>query len=117
MSIDCRFCDRTDFPNQRSLSQHQQRNSVCYARLLESFGADSGYTTAREFTSCICTNAGRNHTDVAQLPKYKGMTSGEFGAMLSDLTIQKQKKIGRRKNAIDPTAIKETIAKQVYDEI
>ena len=81
MSISCPFCDRTNFACQRALTQHQQRNEKCYARLCESVGADSGYTTAHESFSCAKTNAGFNDHDLAALATNMFHRSSRLGAM------------------------------------
>lgn len=81
MSIDCPYCDRTDFASQRALTQHQQKNDGCFARLSEALGTESGYTTAHEFTLGVQVNKGQKQTDLARKPSFAGKTSAKLGAM------------------------------------
>ena len=91
MSISCSFCDRTGFTCQRALTQHQQRNPKCHARLLVSLGVESGYTTAHEFFSDAKANEGCNNHDLAKLAPDMFHRSSRLGAMQVHYDILKRK--------------------------
>ena len=81
MSIDCPYCDRTDFASQRALTQHQQKNDECFARLSSALGANSGYTTATEFTPNVQVNVRQKQPDLYANQPFVGKTSAKLGAM------------------------------------
>ena len=91
MSISCPFCDRTSFSCQRALTQHQQRNEKCYARLCDSLGADSGYTTAHESFSCTKANDSHNNAKLAALATNMFHRSTRLGAMQVHFDTLKRK--------------------------
>ena len=52
-SYQCPYCKRNNFASLKGLTQHQQQNRVCFNKMREKYGEDTGYLTARETLECM----------------------------------------------------------------